>query len=700
MDIRNFCRYSYMAITLSVFSSGLVLCDSPKSPSGKRNSPTPPSYTLTVTETGSGSVISSDGQIRCTNGTGVCAFSYAAGTVVYLTAHPEPGFTFTTWNAAACDNGLPCNPVLVKMSKSRMAKATFDSGGGAPPSAPTCSAAPTGLPPIQAGVIIPALPEACAVPEPPVPTSTVNVSNAQELQAALSAAACGQEIVCAPGNYTGNFTVPALQCTANNWLYIHGDVTGYPANQEVPEDPLSPLPVWITPNPSPVVSVSDNAAYIYFAGIWFQPATTVTGLYDLITAGTADVSTTTLPDHIVFDRVWIEGLELNNNVRGWDINATNAALINSRVEGWITSTIGDGQGLLYCNAPVPLLVSNNFIQAATENLLLGGCGLIPGILPSDITITHNHLQKALSWFFNPPYPGMFVKNLFECKNCRRVLFDSNILDTTWSGAQEEAMILNGSTNPPTVISDVTISNNWVEHAPAMWTGGGFGPTDQYANPTRIMFRNNIGTDINGITWGLSPGIPSGYGQGFSWQWSANTTVDHNTILNTPGLYYFGGPDFGDGAPSTDINFVYTNNIAFGELDADSDAGAPPAVYAQFPAGSDLSCNVFVGDVYPTLHQPPEYPAWPPAGANISLVASTATPVEGQPACNVDGFPVAQCWWLDMGLVGFTDLIQGDAGANLPGLALAPTSQFKNGACDGADMGANVGAVAAAVSGIE
>jgi len=78
-------------------------------------------YTLTVNETGQGTVTSADGLINCTNGSGTCSAAYANGSSVTLNAAAGTGQTFTGWSGA-CSGRSSCN---LTMTGNRTATATF-----------------------------------------------------------------------------------------------------------------------------------------------------------------------------------------------------------------------------------------------------------------------------------------------------------------------------------------------------------------------------------------------------------------------------------------------------------------------------------------------------------------------------------------------------------------------------------------------
>jgi uncharacterized repeat protein (TIGR02543 family) len=77
----------------------------------------PPTYTLTVSKSGSGTVSGSG--ISCGS---TCSASYASGTTVTLTATPDAGATFTGWSGAATGTA---NPVTLTMNGDLTLTASF-----------------------------------------------------------------------------------------------------------------------------------------------------------------------------------------------------------------------------------------------------------------------------------------------------------------------------------------------------------------------------------------------------------------------------------------------------------------------------------------------------------------------------------------------------------------------------------------------
>ena len=79
-----------------------------------------PTYTLTVTTNGSGSVTSTDGFINCP---GACSHSYLVNTQVQLNANPAQGWGFSAWSGAGCSGSNPT--CFVTMTGNQNVSATF-----------------------------------------------------------------------------------------------------------------------------------------------------------------------------------------------------------------------------------------------------------------------------------------------------------------------------------------------------------------------------------------------------------------------------------------------------------------------------------------------------------------------------------------------------------------------------------------------
>lgn len=574
-----------------------------------------------------------------------------------------------------------------------------------------CAAASTGLPPLSGA--LPNLPQFCYQPAYPTPTSSVTVSTSADLQSALTAATCGQNIIvtasAASGTtYNGNWTVPATACPLNNPVLVSSSLIDSIPQYATPQR-TSAVGVCsgncyfpaLTGNTNSLVtlSIGDGATGWYFTGLEFTLGSAIAGVYPIVAMGDATTSLAKLPKYITFDRCLVHTASGSTNyVRGGiDLNATYSSVIFSNIWG-IVNTDKDTQAILMQNTPGPILISYNDLEATGENILTvtecvpkgyTGAG-IPGCpVPSDITVTKNHLIKQASWQKGPAGCDSnkagtcyVIKNTFECKMCQRELVDSNWFDTTFLQFQQGTFaIMNCPAAGPYTCTDWTVTNNLFTHgsAVAVIAGNGNSQTGQ-----RVLFRNNLAVDISGVTWG-------GLGLSFQLQGTAGFIADHNTVINTP-PQYLNGLMFSDPvSPPTDTGFVWTNNISYA---SPSFAGMTPGQTIAALPSPVLGGDLFVGDYWPcTFSNCAATPAYP---AGISTVNSTATPVAGQRACNVANKPILQCSPLDWALVGFVDFAGGNAGTNLAGIALATNSPHKGKGTDGQDIGANAVAVLAAI----
>ena len=582
----------------------------------------------------------------------------------------------------------------------------------APPAIAT-GPAPTGLPALPATVVQPSLPKNFVTVSYPTGLSVVPVHAGANLQAALNMARCGQNLVLDAGaTWSGNFNVPAqpVQCTANNPILLNtsamASLPGGNADttQQIQQSQSALTATISSPNRNQALgfcqipTCTAVPAYWYFAGISFTTSNVGTASqpnYNIVAISVGATAMSQEASHIVFDRVIVTGNGMT--VRGFYADASGFALINSQVTGMI-DTSQDTQAVLACDSTGPFLIQGNYLEASGENIMFGGCGT--GLLPpSDITVRRNYLHKQPSWyrqFFN----GLLldIKNNFECKDCVRVLVDSNIAD--YSVAQGQGNMLSNNSFTPWQDVDITYTNNLIMHA----AGGPYVASNNQtvtSKTARIMFRNNIFLDVN-TSWGgglpfapdcfvISGGQPKGGGM-------ADITFDHNTCMNAvtpPGTENI-NESYWNGQANIAIvrGLTITNNIGYGAVAVDGHAQGESL--ALLPATGIYLNNIHVGDTWNKgISQTPIYPP----GDHVFQPISTATPAGGTHACNVQPMQDS-CQPLNWAKVGFVDYAGGSAGTNLPGLALASTSKYHLAGTDGADIGANVAAVLAAVAGVQ
>ena len=83
----------------------------------------PTAYTLSVTVSGAGSVVSNPNGISCSSGT--CSKSFTSGSAVTLTAKPARKHTFKNWSGSVC-NGSTSTTCSVPMTQNQSVTAVFN----------------------------------------------------------------------------------------------------------------------------------------------------------------------------------------------------------------------------------------------------------------------------------------------------------------------------------------------------------------------------------------------------------------------------------------------------------------------------------------------------------------------------------------------------------------------------------------------
>jgi cellulose synthase/poly-beta-1,6-N-acetylglucosamine synthase-like glycosyltransferase len=428
----------------------------------------------------------------------------------------------------------------------------------------------------------------------PRPTRRVQVPKGGDFQRALDQAQPGDQIELENGaTYQGPYRLRHKQ--GDGWIVVTSAAAGgLPAPGERASPSHAPRMAKLRASSGSVITAEAGAHHYYFLGVEISP-TDGTWLNALVELGD-DEEAARLPHHIIFDRCYLHGDPKKGTRRGIALNSRHSAVINSYLADF--KEVGaDSQAIAGWNGPGPFTISNNYLEAAGENVMFGGADpAIPGLVPSDIQVTHNHLAKPLRWmkahqdFEGTPWT---VKNLFELKNARRVVIDGNLFEYNWPDGQNGFAILltvrNQSGSAPwSVVEDVVFANNLVRHAAAGINILGRDDNNPSEQTRRIAIRGNVFVDIGGR-----------WGSGRLFQLLDGTrdiSISHNTAFQT-GSVVFGG----DHAPHA--GFVFENNVAphnqFGISGSGTGSGQP-SLDRYFP-GAVVRRNLLVGGdaaIYP------------------------------------------------------------------------------------------------------
>jgi hypothetical protein len=308
-----------------------------------------------------------------------------------------------------------------------------------------------------------------------------------------------------------------------------------------------------------------------------------------------------VPSELVLDRVYVHGDPVHGQKFGVSVNSASTTVINSHISD-IKREGQDTQAVVGTNGPGPFTISNNYLEASGENILFGGADpLIPNLVPSDITITRNHLVKPVAWRSEK----WTSKNLLELKNARRVMISDNLFENNWQGGQSGFAILFTVRNqdgrcPWCRIEDVVFERNLVRNVAAGISILGHDDSRPSQQTRNIVIRHNL-FEIDNKKWGGNGYFLMALGE------PRDLLVDHNTIIQEQayGILTVDGPPV--------LGFVFSNNVArhnaYGMIGANRAPGLD-TVRAFFP-GSQIVNNVIAdgngrlypnGNLFPSSHE--------------------------------------------------------------------------------------------------
>ena len=265
-----------------------------------------------------------------------------------------------------------------------------------------------------------------------------------------------------------------------------------------------------------------------------------------------------LPAYLIFDRVYIHGLPNTNTKRGIEMDAQSIGIVDSYCDE-IHYNGNDSQCFASWNGAGPFLIQNNFVQAGAEDILFGGADpSVTNLIPSDITIVGNVIQKNVAWRNEAAPYNWVIKNLVEFKNAQRVLLDGNVIQYIWAAGQVGFAALITPRNQDgncswCSVNDVTITHNLIQHASGGTEIAGSDDNNHSLTAARVLLQNNLYNDISQANWG---------GRGWAFELSTSTatisphdiTIDHNSSFPDQTFLVLG--DSG-----TAQNTRITNNIS-------------------------------------------------------------------------------------------------------------------------------------------
>jgi hypothetical protein len=486
-------------------------------------------------------------------------------------------------------------------------------------------------------------------PEVPGEHPATVVRDGVELQRALDRAVGGDTILLEPGltfrpsDPDNSFMLRNRQIPSGQWVTIRSADTAFDVDGEVPptirvdrlQQRLMPQIRATTTNMA-AFRTEPGARGYRLIGLDIGVEARVTQLTALVELGSgSDTSVESEPSDIVIDRCYLHGNDTGNYRRGVAMNGARLAVIDSYLENFHDAN-GDSQAIAGWNGPGPFKIVNNFLEAASENIMFGGSDpSIAGLVPSDIEVRRNLSTKRLSWRTS----GVPVKNAFELKNARRVLVEGNVFEHVWASGQDGTAIVLKSTNqdgrcPWCVTEYVTFRNNIVRAAAhallinAAESGARGLPLPRPANHIRV--ENVVFRDIGAPEWGggklfrvfggvsnveITHVTSTGNGTGIL---DARDTTDLNPNLvfkyNIVERMYYGiGAGGNEGITTITRNFapyVYNQNVLVNTSRTTDQAISDDALKSRYPpvtmVVSDWKALGFVGNTQRLATTSPYY----------------------------------------------------------------------------------------------
>lgn len=407
--------------------------------------------------------------------------------------------------------------------------------------------------------------------------AVIQVPAGGNLQAALNQAQPGDTIVLQAGaKFVGQFKFPAKA----------GMVTLTSSG---------PLPDRrITPGDAPLLATIASGTTMMAFDLYDAKNWTIDGMrFEGNTGGYGDIVGIWRGENIVLRRLLIVIPDPQEQKRFITGNGRHITLTQSHCSG-IWRAGQDSQCFGAWDGAGPYTITDNFLEAASENVMFGGADSISADnVPSDILVENNLFTKRLEWKGKP----RVVKNLFELKAARRVVVRNNVFERNWIDGQAGTAIVFTPRNqdgqaPWSVIEDVLFEYNIVRDTVAHFNILGYDDIKPSGQTTNITVRHNLLLGTGGRLGTIGNEV-------------ATLVFDHNTFVNPQvwessmiSLYAEGSIATPNGTrtPQFAVNhFTFTNNMVQGNTyGLHSSAGAGTAALTGMTRGYSWTNNVVAG----------------------------------------------------------------------------------------------------------
>lgn len=415
----------------------------------------------------------------------------------------------------------------------------------------------------------------------PAEAAILNVPSTQfpTIQSAINAANRGDTIVVEAGRtYTENIVLK-YKSTGTGYVTIQSSaLASLPAagNRVGPADASNMPTIRSTSAGSTRVitapSGSNPVQYYRLIGLNILRHNSTSQQTTLIELGTTHSNIGDVPNNIIIDRCLIRGADNAYTRRGITLNSKDTQIINSYIDNFFEHG-ADSQAILGWNGTKDVLIANNFLEAGSENILIGGADpSIANFVPNNITIDHNHFFKRLDW--KDDSPNKNVKNLLETKNVRDLVVQNNIFENCWAESQDGKGVHFSLRNqdggaPWSTAENITFRYNILKN---VGNGISFLLQDdaQISGVQKnILIENNLVEIVSANN--TSQGYAFLFVKGGA-QSAENITINHNTLIHLSGSYGYGNRFMMLEGSSLVNGFYINNNIVAGTTENGADIG--------------------------------------------------------------------------------------------------------------------------------
>src|SRR3977135_4161208 len=239
--------------------------------------------------------------------------------------------------------------------------------------------------------------------------ATIVVPAGGDLQAAVSAGNCGDEIVLQAGaTFPGNFTLRyrgACSGTIADYITIRtSNLSGIPAaGTRITPANASAMAKLVASSSTPALEAEANAHHYKLIGIEITNVGGNVVTQELVLLGARSsgggIPFTQHPHHVTFDRCWIH--EATNDtttpnsivttaIRGFDLDATDITITESRIAGFrayqpVSQGVEASNAILFPSSALRVTVQNSYLEAWFCPVFFGGSG---GSTPNAAALTN------------------------------------------------------------------------------------------------------------------------------------------------------------------------------------------------------------------------------------------------------------------------------------------------------------------------